>query len=145
MMGFQGDFKDQLSREEARPSRLKKGLFVVAGTVSLGLGFVGIVLPVLPTTPFLLLSAACYYKGSERLHRWMLNNRLFGDYLRNYKEGKGIPPKTKIFTLILLWSAISFSALFMLNNPIIQIILFAIAIGVSIHVVTLPNSKRART
>lgn len=145
MMGFQGDFKDQLSREEAGPSRLKKGLFVVAGTVSLGLGFVGIVLPVLPTTPFLLLSAACYYKGSERLHRWMLNNRLFGDYLRNYKEGKGIPPKTKIFTLILLWSAISFSALFMLKNPIIQIILFAIAIGVSIHVVTLPNSKRAQT
>jgi len=145
MMGFQGDFKDQLSREEARPSRLKKGLFVVAGTVSLGLGFVGIVLPVLPTTPFLLLSAACYYKGSERLHRWMLNNRLFGDYLRNYKEGKGIPPKTKIFTLILLWSAISFSALFMLSNPIIQVILFAIAIGVSIHVVTLPNFKRAQT
>jgi uncharacterized membrane protein YbaN (DUF454 family) len=101
-MGFLGDSKDQLSREEARPSKFKKGLFVVAGTVSLGLGFVGIVLPVLPTTPFLLLSAACYYKGSERLHRWMLDNRLFGDYLRNYKEGKGIQPRTKIFTLILL-------------------------------------------
>lgn len=142
MMGFQGDFKDQLPREEARPSRLKKGLFVVAGTVSLGLGFVGIVLPVLPTTPFLLLSAACYYKGSERLHRWMLNNRLFGDYLRNYKEGKGIPQKTKILTLILLWSVISFSALFMLNNVIIQIILFATAIGVSIHIIALPNLRR---
>lgn len=144
-MRFRGDSKDRLSREESRASRLKKGLFVVAGTVSLGLGFAGIVLPVLPTTPFLLLSAACYYKGSERLHRWMLNNRLFGDYLRNYKEGKGIPPKTKIFTLILLWSVISFSALFMLSNVIIQIILFAIAIGVSIHVITLPDFKRAQT
>ena len=144
-MGFLGDSKDQLSREEARPSRLKKGLFVVAGTISLGLGFAGILLPVLPTTPFLLLSAACYYKGSERLHRWMLNNRLFGDYLRNYKEGKGIQPRTKIFTLILLWSVISFSALFMLNNVIIQIILFAIAISVSIHVITLPDFKRAQT
>jgi uncharacterized membrane protein YbaN (DUF454 family) len=141
-MGFLGDSKDQLSREEARPSKFKKGLFVVAGTVSLGLGFVGIVLPVLPTTPFLLLSAACYYKGSERLHRWMLNNRLFGDYLRNYKEGKGIPPRTKILTLILLWSVISFSALFMLNNVIIQIILFAIAIGVIIHIIALPNLRR---
>lgn len=141
-MGFLGDSKDQLSREEARPNKFKKGLFVVAGTVSLGLGFVGIVLPVLPTTPFLLLSAACYYKGSERLHRWMLDNRLFGDYLRNYKEGKGIQPRTKIFTLILLWSVISFSALFMLNNVIIQIILFAIAIGVSIHIIALPNLRR---
>jgi len=141
-MGFLGDSKDQLSREEARPSKFKKGLFVVAGTVSLGLGFVGIVLPVLPTTPFLLLSAACYYKGSERLHRWMLDNRLFGDYLRNYKEGKGIQPRTKIFTLILLWSVISFSALFMLNNVIIQIILFATAIGVSIHIIALPNLRR---
>lgn len=141
-MGFRGDSKDRLSREESRASRLKKGLFVVAGTVSLGLGFVGIVLPVLPTTPFLLLSAACYYKGSERLHRWMLNNRLFGDYLRNYKEGKGIPQKTKILTLILLWSVISFSALFMLNNVIIQIILFATAIGVSIHIMALPNLRR---
>ena len=141
-MGFLGDFKDELSREEARPSKFKKGLFVVAGTISLGLGFAGIVLPVLPTTPFLLLSAACYYKGSERLHRWMLNNRLLGDYLRNYKEGKGIQPRTKIFTLILLWSVISFSALFMLNNVIIQIILFAIAIGVSIHIIALPNLRR---
>ena len=141
-MGFLGDSKDQLSREEARPSKFKKGLFVVAGTVSLGLGFVGIVLPVLPTTPFLLLSAACYYKGSERLHRWMLDNRLFGDYLRNYKEGKGIQPRTKIFTLILLWSVTSFSALFMLNNVIIQIILFAIAIGVSIHIIALPNLRK---
>jgi hypothetical protein len=141
-MGFLGDSKDELSIEEARPSKFKKGLFIVAGTVSLGLGFVGILLPVLPTTPFLLLSAACYYKGSERLHRWMLDNRLFGDYLRNYKEGKGIQPRTKIFTLILLWSVISFYALFMLNNVIIQIILFAIAIGVSIHIIALPNLRR---
>jgi len=141
-MGVPGDSKDELSREEARPSKFKKGLFIVAGTVSLGLGFVGILLPVLPTTPFLLLSATCYYKGSERLHRWMLDNRLFGDYLRNYKEGKGIQPRTKIFTLILLWSVISFSALFMLNNVIIQIILFAIAIGVSIHIIALPNLRR---
>jgi hypothetical protein len=72
----------------------------------------------------------------------MLDNRLFGDYLRNYKEGKGIQPRTKIFTLILLWSVTSFSALFMLNNVIIQIILFAIAIGVSIHIIALPNLRK---
>jgi len=130
------------NRKGSESSRFKKGLFIAAGTLFLGLGCIGIVLPVLPTTPFLLLSAACYYKGSERMHHWMLNNRWFGNYIRNYKEGKGIPLKTKIFTLFLLWIVISYSALLILNIFIIQIILFAIAIGVSIHIVTLPTFKR---
>ncbi|MCW3977642.1 MAG: YbaN family protein [Candidatus Bathyarchaeota archaeon] len=121
------------------PSKFRKGLFVLAGTVSLGLGCIGIVLPVLPTTPFLLLSAACYYKGSERLHNWILNNRWFGNYIRNYQEGKGIPLKTKIFTLTLLWIVISYSTIFMLNILVVQMILVGIAIGVSIHIVTLPT------
>ena len=69
-----------------RPGNVKKAIFVVSGTISLGLGAAGLFLPILPTTPFLLLSAACYYKGSERMHRWLLNNKLFGDYIRNYKE-----------------------------------------------------------
>ena len=124
-------------------SRFKRGLFIVAGTIFLGLGGIGIFLPILPTTPFLLLSTACYYKGSERLHRWILNNRWFGSYIRNYKEGKGIPLKTKVFTLSLLWIVITYSALFMLEILIVQIILFIIAIGVSIHIVTLPTLKRS--
>jgi len=124
-------------------SRFKRGLFVIAGTIFLGLGGVGIILPVLPTTPFLLLSAACYYRSSERLHRWMLNNRWFGSYIRNYWEGKGIPLKTKVFALSLLWIGITYSALFMINILIVQIILFLIAIGVSAHIIRLPTFKRA--
>ena len=124
-------------------SRFKRGLFVIAGTIFLGLGGVGIILPVLPTTPFLLLSAACYYKSSERLHRWMLSNRWFGSYIRNYKEGKGIPLKTKVFALSLLWISITYSALFMINILIVQIILFIIAIGVSAHIIRLPTFKRS--
>lgn len=106
------------------------------------IGCVGVVLPILPTTPFLLLSAACYYKSSERMHRWILNNRWFGNYIRNYKEGKGLPLKTKIFTLTLLWIVISYSALFVVSMFVLQVVLFAVAVGVSIHLITLPTLKQ---
>jgi hypothetical protein len=124
-------------------SSLKKVMFIAAGTISLGFGAVGVFLPILPTTPFLLLSAACYYKGSERMHRWLLSNKLFGSYIRNYKEGKGISLTAKILTLFLLWITIFFSAFYMIRNFPIQIVLFAIAIAVTIHVITLPTFRKA--
>jgi uncharacterized membrane protein YbaN (DUF454 family) len=127
-----------------RLSSLKKGIFIVAGTISLGLGAVGVFLPILPTTPFLLLSAACYYKGSERMHRWLLSNKLFGSYIRNYKEGKGISQTAKILILFLLWITICFSAFYMVRYFPIQIVLFAIAIAVTIHVITLPTFRKAQ-
>jgi len=129
-------------RKQSGSNRLKRGLFVVAGTASLALGCVGIILPILPTTPFLLLSAACYYKGSERMHRWMLNNRWFGSYIKNYKEGRGLPLKTKVFTLALLWTVICYSALVIVNMLVVQVILLVIAIGVSFHIITLPTFRQ---
>lgn len=132
-------------RGTRRPSSFKKGIFVVAGTISLALGAVGVFLPILPTTPFLLLSAACYYRGSERMHRWLLNNKLFGSYIRNYKERKGISQTGKIFTLSLLWITICYSALFLVNNYIVQIVLIAIAVAVTIHVLTLPTFRKSQS
>jgi len=124
--------------------KIKRGFFFVAGTIFLVLGAVGIFLPILPTTPFLLLSAACYYKGSERMHHWMLNNRWFGNYIRNYKEGKGISLRSKALTLSLLWMVIGYSTLFMISIFIVQIILLIIAIGVSIHVIMIPTFNQDR-
>jgi uncharacterized membrane protein YbaN (DUF454 family) len=66
-------------------------LLVIAGTLFVGLGIIGIFIPVLPTTPFLLLAAACYARSSRKFHEWLLNNRWFGDYIRNYLQGKGFP------------------------------------------------------
>jgi uncharacterized membrane protein YbaN (DUF454 family) len=129
---------------KCRPSSLKKAIFIVAGTISFGLGAVGVFLPILPTTPFLLLSAACYYKGSERMHRWLLSNKLFGSYIRNYREGKGISPKGKILTLFLLWATICYSIFFLVNILMFQIILSAIAIAVTVHVTTLPTFRKSR-
>jgi uncharacterized protein len=114
--------------------KIVKMLFLVVGTVSLLLGAVGIFLPILPTTPFLLLSAACYLRSSNRMHKWLLNNRWFGDYIRNYQEGRGIPFKTKIITLVFLWTTIIYSAFIALDEILIaQIALLLIAFGVSIH------------
>ncbi len=142
-MADQGLHEARSGREKpSNPSKIKKSLFVVAGTIFLALGCVGIALPVLPTTPFLLLSAACYYKGSERMHRWILNNRWFGNYIRNYKEGKGLPFKTKIFTLAVLWLAIGYSAFFVVNMFVFQVVLFAIAFGVSLHLIALPTLRQ---
>lgn len=123
--------------------KLVKMLFLVAGTFSLSLGAIGIFLPILPTTPFLLLSAACYLRSSNRMHKWLLNNRWFGDYIRNYQEGRGIPFKTKIITLVFLWTTIIYSAFTALDDILIaQIALLLIAFGVSIHLVRLPNFKK---
>jgi len=127
-----------------RVSSFRKGIFVVAGTISLGLGALGVFLPVLPTTPFLLLSAAFYYKGSERMHRWLLNNKLFGNYIKNYKGGRGIALKAKAITLCLLWTTICYSAFFIVSMIALQIVLFVIAGGVSIHILTLPTFRKPR-
>jgi uncharacterized membrane protein YbaN (DUF454 family) len=117
-------------------------LFFAAGTVSLMLGTIGVFLPILPTTPFLLLSVACYYKSSKRMHQWILNNRWFGEYIKNYKEGKGLSIRTKIVAITTLWIAISYSAFFVVNMWIAQLVLFAIAIAVSTHIIRLPTFKK---
>ncbi len=128
--------------EGRQSSSLKKALFITGGTVSLGLGTIGLFLPILPTTPFLLLSAACYYKGSERMHRWLLSNRIFGNYIRNYREGRGISKTAKIVTLLLLWTTICLSAFCFVSNYTLQIVLFAIAIAVTAHIATLPTFRK---
>jgi uncharacterized membrane protein YbaN (DUF454 family) len=132
----------QILNSRVRKQKVVRALFFILGTFSLALGAIGIFLPILPTTPFLLLSAACYMRSSERMHKWLLNNRWFGNYIKNYQEGKGIPMKTKILAMAVLWGAIIFSAFIVLDEVLIaQIALLAIALGVSIHLVRLPNLK----
>jgi uncharacterized protein len=132
---------------QAPVSKVKKhkairALLIVAGSISLALGAIGIFVPILPTTPFLLLSAACYMRSSDRLLNWLLNNRWFGQYIKNYQEGKGIPKKTKIITLSLLWITIAYSACFVVDEILIaQVALLLVAAGVSIHLIRTPTFK----
>ena len=129
--------------------KLKRALWFIAGTICLVLGAIGIVLPILPTTPFLLAAAACYYKSSPRMHKWLLNNKWFGEYIRNYKEGRGLPLKTKITASAVLWLTIGISTVFVLNRLLpealvfpMQVIMIAVAVAVSVHILRLPTYRK---
>ena len=134
-------------KEQGR--KLVRTLWFIAGTVCVVLGAIGMVLPILPTTPFLLAAAACYYKSSEKMHKWLLNNKWFGEYIRNYTEGKGLTKKTKITALTVLWATISLSTVFMLHRLLppnlvlpLQLVMIAVAVAVSIHILRLPTFKK---
>lgn len=114
--------------------KLKRQLLIIIGTVCVVIGVIGIFIPILPTTPFLLLAAACYLRSSPRFHRWLMNNRLFGVYIRNYTEGRGIPVKVKLFTIALLWATIGIS-IWLAANLVVTIILPVIAAAVTLHIV----------
>ncbi len=131
----------ETTKETKTSQKIGRALFFVAGSVSLALGAIGIVLPILPTTPFLLLALACYFRSSERMTHWMLTNRYFGKYIRNYKEGKGIPLKTKLFAITILWIAMVYSAIFIIPIWIVQLILFAVATAVTLHLFRLPTYR----
>ncbi len=96
-------------------NNLSRWALIATGTFFVGLGIFGIFLPLLPTTPFLLLAAACYARSSKRFYNWLLNNKWFGNYIKNYRERKGIPLKIKILSISFLWIAIGYSAIFIVH------------------------------
>ncbi len=114
-------------------------LMRIAGTVCLVIGCVGIILPLLPTTPFLLLAAACYARSSERWYNWLLTNRWFGEYIKNWHEGKGIPMKTKILSIAFLVLTIGYSAAVVVPFVIGKVVLILIAVCVSVHILSFPT------
>ena len=108
-----------------------KILLTIVGSVAVILAILGVFLPLLPTTPFLLLASACYLRGSKRMHLWLLNNRIFGEYLRNFEEGRGIPLKAKVTAIALLWASLVFS-IYKVQIVPLQLMLVMLGIGVSI-------------
>ncbi|TFG13423.1 MAG: DUF454 domain-containing protein [Promethearchaeota archaeon] len=111
------------------------------GYISLALGIIGLFFPILPTTPFLLLATACFARNSEKAYTWLINNRLFGKIIRDYRAGKGLPIKVKIYTLSFLWITI-FISVFFISILWVQILLLVIASLVSIHVILIKPKKR---
>src|SRR5690606_24410351 len=120
-----------------------KTLFNVIGALALILAVLGVFLPLLPTTPFVLLASACFLRGSDRLHRWMMANRYFGPQLSNYRAGLGVPLTTKIVALTTMWVSLAVSAWFI---PVAwaRWLLLLPGIGVTWYLVKMKTLAKAR-
>jgi len=118
---------------------IKKYLLIIGGSISLGLGMLGILLPVLPTTPFLLLSAFCYLNSSKRLYDWLIGHKRLGHHILGYMEHKTIDRKVKLGALIFLWISLMISMI-LINKPIMYLVLSLVGVGVSIHLSMLKSS-----
>lgn len=123
---------------------MKKNLFLFLAWFFVLLGVVGIVVPILPTTPFLLLAVWLFSKSSQRFHQWILNHKILGEYVRSYQNGEGVSVKIKIRTILLLWLAIFVSMYFVWDTVWLVIMLFVIAVLVSIHILMIKARKHIK-
>lgn len=113
-------------------------LFTFLGSVALALGVLGIFLPLLPTTPFLLLAAFCFLRGSPRMHAWLMSHRILGPYIRDFQSGRGIPLRSKCIALALMWPSLAVSA-WIMPVPWARWFLLIPGIGVTIYLWRLPT------
>lgn len=114
-----------------------KILLLILGLVSLILGVVGIFIPLLPTTPLLLLSAWCFFRSSKKLYQKLIESKYLGNYIRNFRENKTIPVKTKVFIISLLWLSLTYCIFFVAAEMLwLQIMLAIILIGVTMHILS---------
>lgn len=120
---------------------IRKAILIFLGTVCVGLGVLGMFLPLMPTTVFLLLAAYCYSKSSEKFHTWLLTNRLCGKYITNYKSGRGITVRQKVSTCLTLWASIGLSIWLIDGKLWVSLLLAAIAIGVTAHILWLKTYR----
>jgi len=119
-----------------------KLILLSLGCISLGLGILGIFVPLLPTTPFFLLSAALFLRSSKRLYNWLLNHKYFGNYIKNYLFHKTITLKSKIYSISLLLIFILFSTFYIVTHLIVKLLLLVIAIGVTVHILSFKTADK---
>jgi uncharacterized membrane protein YbaN (DUF454 family) len=115
--------------------------YLIGGFLLVVIGVVGIFLPLLPTTIFLILASACFVKGSPKANEWLRNHRILGAYIKNYQDKSGLTIKAKVFNVALLWIMILSSAYFFTEELFIKLLLLAIAIGVTIHLLMIKTKK----
>lgn len=120
---------------------IPKPLATVAGHISIVLGVVGIVLPVLPTTPFLLLAAYFYSQGSPRAHQWLLNHRFFGPYIQSWQKDRSLPLKAKIQATSLMTLTLGSSIVFFVKPVALKAALASVGIAVAIYLWRLPTRR----
>jgi len=127
-------------RNYSAPSKTRKWLLEICGLAAVGLGVFGIFLPLLPTTPFLLLAAACFFRSSDRLYNWLIHHRWFGRTIRQYREHKAVSLQTKLATLLLLWITLAISGM-VIDVLWLRLVLLLVGIGVTWHVSSMKTMK----
>lgn len=110
-----------------------KILLNVIGCIAVVLAILGVFLPLLPTTPFLLLASACFVRSSDRMHRWLRNHSIFGEYLRNFEDKRALPLRAKVLSIVLLWPSMIYS-IYLVKPTLLRGMLLAIAVGVTIMI-----------
>lgn len=119
-----------------------KVLYIIIGTLSLALGIIGIFLPLLPTTPFLLLTAALYVRSSPRLYDRLLRQKHLGPYIRNFRENKAIPLRAKICSVSLIWITMLYCIFCIVPYGWLKLLLLMIAAGTTYHILSFKTLKR---
>jgi uncharacterized membrane protein YbaN (DUF454 family) len=142
--GRDGEMAANATRMRAQATGVaRRWAWNACGAACLGLAGLGAVLPLLPTTCFLLLAAACFSRGSERAHRWMFENRWFGRQLDDYRRHRVLPPRVKLWTLGILWLSIAVTCV-AVDHLAVRVVLAGIAAAVTAHVAMLADRPVAR-
>ncbi|MBC7932577.1 MAG: YbaN family protein [Rubrivivax sp.] len=119
---------------------VKRAALIAIGSVCLALAVLGVFLPLLPATPFLLLASACYVRSSEKLHGWLMGNRVLGTYIRNFQERRGIPLRAKVATVAILWLSLLYS-IYMLDFFVLELMLVFIGMTSSVLIFRMKTLK----
>jgi hypothetical protein len=123
-------------------SALVRHAFLAAGFVFLGLGMLGLVLPVLPATPFVLLAAACFARASERFYNWVLNHRVFGPTVREWRRHRSIPYRVKLGAIALMAASLATSIVFFVRPAWLQAVLGALGVLLAAWLYSIPSRDR---
>ena len=122
---------------------LKKKIYICVGLLALGLGIIGVFLPVMPTVPFLLVALFCFERSSKKYHDMILNNKYFGKVLKDYYKGKGLTISVKIKAILFLSCGIGFS-FYKVQHLHLRIMLVVIWLGVTIHIILLKTKPKEK-
>ena len=128
----------------ALPGPVRRGVYFAIGSVSVAMGVIGIFVPLWPTTCFLLLAGWCFARSSRRAERWLHENRLFGRYLRDYRERGIISTRVRLTSVATLWLFIGISAILLASYAWVVALLLLVAGAVTLHLYSLPTESRAR-
>ena len=116
-------------------------VLIITGWLFVALGFIGVFLPVMPTTIFLIIAAACFARSSEKFYNWLLSNKYFGKFIRDYREKKGMPLRAKIIAITMLNIVIGYSAFVAIDTLWVKILLIVIAVSVTSYILSIKTLR----